>query len=316
LQIKEYQKGLVWDENDKFIQQTWTELKQNILDTHGGIGIIAADFDELLRYGYGYSAISNPTHRRKHFSKLVAGANSNDDIELLADILGMILLRPWRTNMHGGWFIYYLRKSHNLNEFDAERAALVLNELYEVNDYSAKVLMYTLREFVFFDSPKDIYLYDLLHDTNMLRKELLSIINPAKVFISYAKEDDKIVERLYEELRNKGFNVWKDNHELLPGENWELKIRRSLKECEFAILCLSEVSVNKTGFFQEEVKRIYDLQRKRPSLGVFCVPVRINDFDSGLMPPEFEDLHYINLYDDWDIGIEKISKVIIDKRNI
>lgn len=305
LQYKEYEKGLVWDERNKFVQQTWSGLKQKILDNHGGIGIVAADFDELLRFEFDPDFGRGRIHRREHFSKLVADATSKEDIVLLADILGVILLRPWRTNLQGGWFIYYLRKDCNLDEFDAERAVLVMNELYEVNDYSAKVLMYTLR---------DLALYDLLRDTNILRKELLSIINPAKVFISYAKEDDIVVERLYQELMKNGFNVWKDNHELLPGENWEIKIRRSLKECEFAILCLSEGSVNKIGFFQEEVKRIYDLQRRRSSLDVFCIPVRINDFDSGLMPPEFEDLQYINLYDDWDIGIEKISKVIIEKR--
>ena len=313
MKIQEYDKGLVWDEYDNVIEQSWKELKEKIQNTHGGLGIIAADFDELLRYGHGDQA--NVNKRRWRFCKLVSNATSQEDIELLADILAIILLRPWRTNLQGGFFISYLRKGIKLDEFDAERAAQVLNELYEINDFAAIVLLWTLKTYVIADENENIeYLYDLLLSSNILRKELLKSMTPSKIFISYAKEDNELVESLYDELASKGHTVWKDTHELLPGENWEVKIKRNLANCDFVILCLSKYSVFKTGYFQEEIKTIFKLQRQRPTSKVFCIPVRLNEFDTSLIPPEFEELQYVNLYEGWEYAIEKIIKTIISNQ--
>lgn len=304
MKLEEYEKGLVWDNKDHFIQQSWYELKQKIKNTHGGIGIIAADFDELLRYGYGL----NPWHRREHFSKLVADARDTEDIELLSEILAIMLIRPWEANLQGGWFIYYLKKA---DKFDAERASLVLNELYNINIFAATVLIQTLNQYVIFEGNNTIYIYDLLRKAGLLRKELLNIMNPINIFISYAKEDSVLVEKIYNELETAGFKVWKDTHELLPGENWELEIKKNLSNCNFVVLCLSQLSVSKIGYFQEEIKTVLKLQRRRPSGKVFCIPVILNKFDLDLLPLEIMDLQYIDICEDWNKGIEKIKKSIL-----
>ena len=302
---KKYDKGLVWNEKDEFIDQSWQDLKTKIQNTHGGLGIIAADFDELIRYGYGQGVWK----RRNHFTKLVADAKEEDDIELLAEILAIILLRPWKTNPHGGWFIHRLRRGANLEEFDAERAALVLNELYDIHQYAAEVLIRTLTDYI--DTHQnELRLLKLITETGKLRQELVLAMNPSSVFISYAKEDNALAERLYSDLKMRELKVWKDSHELLPGEKWEHKIRKTLKEYEFVILCLSLSSIKKVGFFQEELKIATALQRKRPSSAVYIIPIRFDEFDENELPPEIENLHYIDMFLDWDKGIEIIAKTI------
>ena len=53
---KEYKDGhsLVWDEEGKFREQQWPELRERIEKTQGGIGVVADDFwkccDIVLRH--------------------------------------------------------------------------------------------------------------------------------------------------------------------------------------------------------------------------------------------------------------------------
>ena len=48
-----------------------------------------------------------------------------------------------------------------------------------------------------------------------------------KVFISYVRENVEIVDRLYQELKSHGIQVWVDRNDLSPGLRWKREIRRS-----------------------------------------------------------------------------------------
>jgi hypothetical protein len=299
IKIHEYEKGLVWDEHDKFINQSWSELKEKIKNTHGGIGIIAADFDELLRYGQN-ALISPPERRRNHFARLVANASLDEDIELLSDILAYMLIKPWETNLHAGWFITYLRKGENLEDFDVDRANKVLNGLFNVNKYAAEILMYTLNDF---------NVYNLLENGNLLRRELRQFMIPAVVFLSYSRGDKLVVDKLYPRLLDHGLNVWIDEHELLPDENWGIKIRQTIRSCEFAIVCFSEQSIKKPGFFQEEIKIIQELNSGLEH-SIYCIPLTLHQFDRSLIPEGFRDKHIIDLAENNDNDFEKCAERI------
>jgi len=263
----------------------------------------------LLRYGHG----NGVWNRRQHFTKLVADATEAEDIELLADILSIILRKPWETNLEGGCFIHRLRKKENIDEFDADRAAHVLNTLYDIQPLATKVLILTLKNFV--DTYENMLrLLDLLSNTGKLRREIVLMMEPPNVFISYAHEDNEKVEMLYADLQNRGFKVWKDNHELLPGEKWELKIKRTLKEYEFIIVCLSRISVSKRGFFQAELKMADRKQIERPSSDVCIIPIKLDDFNNRELPEEVEGLHYVDLSKNWTNGLTAISNSTLKYR--
>lgn len=138
----------------------------------------------------------------------------------------------------------------------------------------------------------------------------LQAMKPATVFMSYAHEDATQVEKLYQDLTAKGFNVWKDDNQLLPGENWEHKIERAMKDHEFVIICLSDTSVRKRGFVQVEWKNALQKQAQRPVSDVYIIPAKLNQFNDSNLPSEINALHYVDLSKDWDKGVEAIGKTI------
>ncbi|GAB4044323.1 Eco57I restriction-modification methylase domain-containing protein [Spirosoma jeollabukense] len=138
----------------------------------------------------------------------------------------------------------------------------------------------------------------------------LQAMRPATVFMSYAHEDAVQVEQLYQDLISKGFQVWKDDYQLLPGENWEHKIEVALKEHEFVIVCLSQSSVNKRGFFQVELKKAARKQAERSPADVYIIPVKFSDFDPTKLPSEINAIQYVDLSQDWCKGVEAVVKTV------
>ncbi len=49
---------------------------------------------------------------------------------------------------------------------------------------------------------------------------------PQKLFLSYAREDLEIAKKIYDDLTDKGVNVWLDDDALLPGQNWRNEITK------------------------------------------------------------------------------------------
>lgn len=138
----------------------------------------------------------------------------------------------------------------------------------------------------------------------------LQAMQPATIFMSYAHEDAAPVERLYQDLKAKGFRVWKDDYELLPGENWEHKIEAALKAHEFVIVCLSAASVGKRGFFQVELKKAARRQAERSVADVYIIPVKFDDYDTSKLPAEINAIQYVDLSHDWNSGLTAIEKTI------
>ncbi|MCP4106797.1 MAG: toll/interleukin-1 receptor domain-containing protein [Desulfobacteraceae bacterium] len=60
-----------------------------------------------------------------------------------------------------------------------------------------------------------------------------------KVFISYAREDIEIAERLYSNLKDAGLEPWMDKEDLLPGQEWDMTITKAIRESRFFVAVLS-----------------------------------------------------------------------------
>ena len=84
----------------------------------------------------------------------------------------------------------------------------------------------------------------------------------SKVFISYSREDAKFARRLGKDLKSKGLNIWLDQLELRPGDDWESKVEDALEISEQFLIILSLTSVksdnvrNELRFAKDEKKRI------------------------------------------------------------
>lgn len=115
----------------------------------------------------------------------------------------------------------------------------------------------------------------------------------AHAFLSYAAEDRSRVRKLHRRLRTDGHAPWLDVEDLLPGTEWESEIARALMQADIAILCLSNISIAKTGHVQEEIRQALELVRKRPLGSVFVIPARLEECD---IPAPLRRYQWVDLY--------------------
>jgi TIR domain len=73
---------------------------------------------------------------------------------------------------------------------------------------------------------------------------------PRKVFLSYRSVDRDHVRKVAEELRAAGIDAWWDQWEILPGDNFVVKINQGLEECDCGVVFLSNESL--AGAWQQE----------------------------------------------------------------
>jgi hypothetical protein len=114
-----------------------------------------------------------------------------------------------------------------------------------------------------------------------------------QVFVSYAREDSGEALDLYHKLREVGFRPWIDQEDILPGEDWELKIRNILRKSDFLIICLSKHSVAHRGYIQREIKMALDVAEEMPEGSIFLIPIRLEDCE---VPSRLLRYQYVDLF--------------------
>ena len=139
----------------------------------------------------------------------------------------------------------------------------------------------------------------------MIDEELVS---SKTVFISYAREDSTSAERLSNDLKRAGLIPWLDRDVILPGLNWKIAIRKAIKNCRYFIPLFSSNSVEKIGYVQKEFKYAIDNYDRFPESKIYIIPIRLNECE---IPYEkLEDVHYVDLFPNWDGGIPQIFEAM------
>lgn len=98
-----------------------------------------------------------------------------------------------------------------------------------------------------------------------------------KVFISYAKEDYMFAAKLYDFLSSNDYKPWLDKKEILPGQYWNFIIRKALREANYIILLLSNISVQKRGYVQREFKTALDFVEEKLEDDIYLIPIKMNE---------------------------------------
>jgi hypothetical protein len=128
-----------------------------------------------------------------------------------------------------------------------------------------------------------------------------------KVFISYAIEDKKIAQRLYDDLKKEGVELWFAKENLMPGQDWQIEIEKALKESTIFLALISSKSTNKEGFTQKELQRALDVLDEKPKGDVFIIPVRVDDCPVFV---RLQRYHWVDLFPSYSDGLEKLLKVL------
>jgi len=99
-----------------------------------------------------------------------------------------------------------------------------------------------------------------------------------RVFLCHSSQDKPIVRELYQRLLAEGWiDPWLDKEKLLPGQEWELEIEKSVETSDAVVVCLSKSSVGKEGYYQKEIKKVLDVADEKPEGTIFIIPLRLDD---------------------------------------
>jgi TIR domain len=116
-----------------------------------------------------------------------------------------------------------------------------------------------------------------------------------KVFISYSRVNVLLAERLERDLLIADFDIWRDQHGILTGRNWDEAIEKELRASAAVIVILTQASVK-----SEAVRNEIAVAQ---SMNKWIFPVR---FEPCEIPMVIARLHYTDLTYDYDAGLRQL----------
>lgn len=115
-----------------------------------------------------------------------------------------------------------------------------------------------------------------------------------RVFITYAREDEDLAKLIHGWLKpagkKHGFEIWIDQEGIGPGDNWDEKIRQSLKESHLAVLVASVNYFGKDYVLEVELPFI-ERRWRDPDFRVLAV--RVAGLSDQHIPTGLEKLQFV-----------------------
>jgi len=129
----------------------------------------------------------------------------------------------------------------------------------------------------------------------------------ARIFVSYAHEDEASAIKLYDSLRSDELlQPWIDREDLLPGQKWRDAVLDALDESRFVVLLLSQSSISERGFVQGELAEALESLLLHPPDSLYLIPARLQECH----PKDrlLREIQWIDLFPHWRIGILEIAQ--------
>ena len=155
-------------------------------------------------------------------------------------------------------------------------------------------------------------MHDLLSD-EITRREM------TKIFISYVHENKPVVERLVASLVPYELDILIDFN-IPAGTRWSKYIKNNIREGDYFIGCFSKEYEGKlVTYMNEELTVAIEQLRQRSTNGNWFIPVKLNECNIPNREigagESFRSLQWVELYQNWDIGIDNILEAIGIKKN-
>ena len=147
---------------------------------------------------------------------------------------------------------------------------------------------------------KRLYNFNIYHSGNVM----LSSPRPLKVFLCHAHSDATAVRALYDRLTQDGVDAWLDKKKLLPGADWELDIRKAVREADLVVVCLSK-QFNQAGFRQKEVRLALEVAIEKPEGDIFIIPAKLEECE---VLDNLKKWQWVNLFE--DDGYERLTQTL------
>ena len=143
------------------------------------------------------------------------------------------------------------------------------------------------------------------------------------IFISYARKEGYISEKLEGELKKSGFQTWRDTQNTTPSRSFHDEAKQSIKKASHFIVCLTEW-VDKRPENIEQLEIAYALaedQKRQHQDLVRRLPIIPLVFPGGILPPiiqSWETIHVNQNLEEGDLEdlIDRIRHAIGDPGQI
>ena len=126
----------------------------------------------------------------------------------------------------------------------------------------------------------------------------------ANVFISHRKSDDQLAEKLADDIRRAGHQVWFDEWEIGVGDSIVGRMNEGLEGVTYVVLCYSSSGVTSPWIAREWMPT---LARQLSGHPVKILPALLT---AGLPPAILADLKYADFVRDWDAGVAQLLRAI------
>ncbi len=143
------------------------------------------------------------------------------------------------------------------------------------------------------------------------------------VFISYLHENEPAVSKLIESLKSQTgcVSLWHDKSNLLPGDRWRIEIQDAIQSAEFFISCFSsEYEKRDDTFMSTEIAIAFSEMNQRSVEHNWFIPVKLSECRVPTVSTggqaTLEEMHIVELFKDWDKGIERIVDAIQNEREV
>jgi hypothetical protein len=125
------------------------------------------------------------------------------------------------------------------------------------------------------------------------------------IFLIHAHSDKKAVRKLYHRIKGDSINVWLDEKELMPGQNWKHEIRQAILKSDIVIVCLSKKFNKQGGYRHEELKIALEKAKSIPEDEIFLIPARLEKCD---LPDPLRQWQCVDLFE--ADGYKKLLKTL------
>jgi hypothetical protein len=114
-----------------------------------------------------------------------------------------------------------------------------------------------------------------------------------KVFLCHTSGDKVAIRALFKRLKNDGIDVWLDEENLLPGQDWQMEIPNAVQNSDAIIVCISRKSITKEGYVQKEINFALNVADEKPEGTIFIIPCRL---EACNVPVRFSKWQYVDLF--------------------
>ncbi len=131
-----------------------------------------------------------------------------------------------------------------------------------------------------------------------------------KVFLSHLSTDKDLVQKISNELKKWGMDLWDDTYEIYPGDNWAQVTSEALEESQAMIVLLTPESLD-----SKWIRWAIEFALRNVAYKQRLIPVLVGDpkrFEQEKIPWIFKHLKVVNLPDNGnnDENIRQIAQAI------